>query len=275
MRMTLVPLGGVVVGAVVLNLMGGAAMAAAPKPADVASARTLVSTVTRFDKTALKHEREMTAAAKAVVAKVQAACPGSIPSSVANGTPAQQGVAFDLVLEGSFDLSIAVIHPLDHAALALAKGLDRAHFSKRAFSRGVHATATLQRRFVALEPTDFCGDVKAAAAGGFAADAPGTTAFLKRLQNLGSSSALGVPAIVKKVKPYLLTAHDRAALKRLKTVDARYQKFATNLGLTWGTRLGSVLAGSPPPGGGTGGFPTGPPSPSSMGTALTRAFAAL
>jgi hypothetical protein len=269
MRERFVPLGGLAVGAVVLNLMGGAAMAATPKPRDVASARTLVSTVTRFDQTALNHEREMTAAAKAVVAQVQAACPGSIPSSVANGTPAQQAVALDLILEGSFDLSIAVIHPLDHAALALAKGLDRAHFSQRAFSRGVHATAKVQRRFVALAPSDFCGDVKAAAAGGFAADAPGTTAFLKSFENIGSSAALAVPAIIRKVKPYLLAAHDRAALKHLTIVDARYQKFSMNLGLKWGARLGSVLVGSPPPGGGTGGFPTGPPTPSSLRTALT------
>jgi hypothetical protein len=270
-------LGGVVAGVVALNLLGGSAFAAAPKARDVTSARALVTVITRFDQTALTHESQLNAAAKAGVAHVQASCPGSIPSSVAHGTPKQQAVAFDLVLEGSVDLSVTAMQPIHHAALALAQGLGRTHFSQRTFSHQLHATATIQRRFVTLVPSDFCGDVKAAAAGGFAADPPGTTAFLKRVQRLASSSQVEVPAILKKLGPDLLTAHDRAALKHLKTIDARYETFSTNLGLKWGTKLGSVLAGSPPAGGGTGGFPTGPPAPgsSTMRTALTGAFAAL
>jgi hypothetical protein len=264
---------------IALNLLGASAVAAtapkAPKPRDVAAARVVIGAITRFDRTALGHEAAMTAAAKALVTQVQAGCAGSLPASVINGTAKQQAVAFDLVVEGAFDLSLDVVHPLDHAGLTLAKGLDRAHFSKRAFARGIHATAKIQRVLLALKPSDLCGDIKAAAAGGFAADPPGTTAFLKVFERLDSSSGESIPEILKKVNPYLLTTRDRAALKRLKTVDARYQKFSTKLGVKWGAKLGSVLTSAPPPAGGTGGFPTHPPAPSSTPTAMSAAFAAL
>jgi hypothetical protein len=270
-----VSLGGVVAGMIAVNLLGGSAMAATPPEArDVAAARTVIRAITRFDQTALRHEGAMTAAAKALVAQVHAGCAGGLPPSVINGTAQQQAVAFDLVFESAFDLSLDVVHPLGHAALTMAKSLDRVHFSKRAFTRGIHATAKIQRVLLAIRPSDLCGDVKAAAAGGFAADAPGTTAFLKSFESLISGSAQSIPNTLKKIRAYLVTTGDRAALTRLQTVDSRYQKFSTKLVTKWGAKLGSVLTGAPPAGG-TGGFPTGPPTPSITRTAMTAAFAAL
>jgi hypothetical protein len=229
---------GAIAGAIALNLLGGAAMAAAPAKApkirDVAAARTVVRAITRFDRTALGRQSQMIAAAKAVVAQVQAGCPAGLPSSVLNGTSTQRAVALDLLFEAAFDLSIDVVRPLRHPALALAAGLERATFSKRGFSRSIHQTATVQRVIVTLKPSDLCGDIKAAAAGGFAADPPGTTAFLNGFQSAASGAGLSVPEIIKKTKPYLVTTRDRASLKHLETIDARYEKFVTNLGSSGG-----------------------------------------
>jgi hypothetical protein len=274
------PLGGMVAGIIALNLLGGSALAAtpakAPKPRDVVAARAVTRAITRFDGTALRHEQAMTAAAKALVAQVQAGCAGAIPSSIANGTDAQQGVFVDLVFEGAIDLTVRAMQPLNHAALALGKGLDRVRFSNRAFTLRIHDTAKAQRIILAVHPTDLCTDVKTAAAGGFAADPPGTTAFLKGIDKLDPGPTVSVPTLIKKITADLLNKSDRAALKRLKTMDARYQKFSSNLGLHWGAKLGDVLMSAPPAGGTGGGFPTGPstPPPASSPAVMTAALTA-
>lgn len=278
-------LSGVVAGAIALNLLGGAAMAApaaAPKPHDVKAARTVVRAITRFDETAVRHEGAMTAAAKALVAQTSAGCAGGIPASIANGTAQQQAVAFDLIFEAAFDLSIDSLHPVAHPARALSLSLARVHFSKRAFSQDIHAIAKLQSILLGLKPSDLCADVKAAAANGFTADPTGTTAALKGFARVFRPTSKGITAVLKGLRAYLTTDRDRAALKHLQTVDARYQNFSTNLGLKWGAKLGDVL--SPPPSGtGNGGFPTkpppSPPPPPPAGPArpapMTAAFAAL
>jgi hypothetical protein len=272
-------LGGMVTGVIALNLLGGPAMAAtpanAPKLRDVTAARAVIHAIGHFDQTALHRQAAMTAAAKALVAQVQAGCAGAIPATIANGTHQQQGVFLDLVFESAFDLTVRAIHPLDHAATALTKGLDRVHFSKRTFTRRIHDTAKAQQLLLAVKPSDLCADVEAAAAGGFAADAPGTTAFLNGIDSLNPGPTESVPKILKTIGADLVTQSDRAALKRLQKVDARYQKFSLNLGVRWGARLGKVLTSAPPAGGtgGTGGFPTNPPPPSSTRAAMSAAFA--
>jgi hypothetical protein len=275
------PLSGVVAGAIALNLLGGSAMAApaaAPKPQDVKAARTVVRAITRFDETAVRHEGAMTAAAKALLGQVNAGCAGGIPASIANGTAQQQAVAFDLIFEGAFDLSIDSLHPVVHPARALSRSLARVHFSKRAFSRDIHAIAKVQSILLGLTPSDLCADVKAAGANGFTADPPGTTAALKGFAMVLRPTSKGITGVLKSLRTDLTTDRDRAALKHLQTVDTRYQKFSTNLGLKWGEKLGNVL--SPPPSGtGSGGFPTNPPPPPPTGSArrarMTSAFAAL
>lgn len=165
-----------------------------------------------------------------------------------------------------------MVHPLHHAGLALAKGLDRAHFSKRTFTRGVHGTARVQRIVLAIAPSDLCGDVNAAAAGGFTSDPPGTTAFLKKFSGEITGPTQSIPETLTKLGPDLVTKADLAALKRARTVDARYHEFSTSLGTKWGNKLGTALVGKAPP---PGGFPTNPPPPASTRTAMASAFAAL
>jgi hypothetical protein len=272
---------GIAIVAVVLalNLLGGSATAAAkaPKPTDVAAARTVVHAISRFDETALHREGAMSAAAKALVAQVQAGCPGGIPSTVINGTSQEQAVAFDLVFEAAFDLSLDVVVPVRQPGLALAKGLDRVHFSTAAFTRGIHGTAKIQRNLLALTPSDLCGDVKAAAANSFTADPPGTTAFLAAFQKALTPPSTKITNVLKKLSGYLTSARDRAALKHLQKVDARYQTFATNLGAKWGAKLGDILAptSSGSGGGSGGGFPPPPTTGSVRRAAMTDAFAAI
>ncbi len=279
------PLSGVVAGAIVLGLLGGSAMAApatAPKPQDVKAARTVVRAITRFDQVAVRREGATTAAVKAMVAQTKAGCAGQIPASIANGTAQQQAVVFDLIFEGAFDLSLDALHPVVHPGRALSRSLAHVHFSKHAFTHAIHVIANTQSTLLALKPSDLCADVTAAAANGFAADPPGTTAALKGFAKVVAPPAKGITGVLKGLKSDLTSDRDRAALKHLQTVDARYQKFSTNLGLKWGAKLGNVL--SPPPSGtGPGGFPTNPPpsppSPPPAGSArhaqMTSAFAAL
>jgi hypothetical protein len=276
MGIRMLSLSGVAAGAIALTLAGGVATATAATakatPQDVAAARAVVSAITRYDQTALGREGAMTGAAQALVAQVQAGCAGGIPAADANGTAQQQSVAFDLVFEGVFDLSLDALHPVHAPALALSHAFDRVHFSNRALTRGVHTIAALERALLAQAPSDLCADVKAADANGFTADPPGTTASLKAASKVLSASSGGVKGVLKKLTAYLTSKRDRAALTHLKAVDARYQRFFTRLGARWGNKLGSVLTTAPSS---TGGFPTNPTPPAGTHTAMTSAFATL
>jgi hypothetical protein len=259
------PLGGVVAGVVALGLAAGSAIAVAPAKApkrqDVKAARTVIRALTRFDETALHREGAMAAAARAMVAQVQAGCAGGIPASLAtSGTKKQQSVAFDVLFEGAFDLSINVDRPIEGPTVNLTKRLDHARFARRALTRGIHHVATLERGLVEIKPSDLCVDVKAAAANGFTADPPGTTRFLNSFGRLFGAALGPAPNVLKKLKTFLVTPHDKAALKRLQKLDARANTFSGKLGARWAAKLAAVLSPKPS-GGGTGGFPTNPPPP--------------
>ncbi|HEY1565549.1 MAG TPA: hypothetical protein VGF68_00965 [Solirubrobacteraceae bacterium] len=276
------PLGGVVASALALTLAGGSAVAAAakpaPKPQDVKGARTVVRDLTGFDQTSLRREGEMNLAGKAMLAQVQAGCAGALPASVLHGTKTQQSVAFDVLFEVGFDLSLKLDAPINRAAMALGARLDRVRFTKRALRRGAHRLAKIETLFVAVRPSDVCADVKAAAANGFTSDPPGTTRVVGIFYRVLATSLGRGPDILKQLPSYLITRRDRAALKRLHRLDARNEKLSTSLGAKWSAKLSSVLSPPAPPGGGTGGFPTSPP-PGLTGAApsarMLSAFAAL
>lgn len=270
-----VPLSGTIAGVIAaLSLLAGSAAAATsvPKPQDVAAARAVIHAITAFDQTAVRHEGAMIAAAQADVAQVKAQCGGAIPASVVNGSAKQQAVVFDVIFEGVVDLTLDAVHPVHHAGLSLAHAFNHIHFTKPSLTRGIHAIGKLQHSVLSLQPSDLCTDVKAAAANGFTADPPGTTASLTRFSSVLLTSTKGVTGVLKKIRGYLVTDADRAAVKRLQKIDTRYQKFSEKLSTTYGGKLGNVLEGPAP----ASGFPTNPPAPpSSARTAVTRASAAL
>lgn len=272
------PLGGVVAGVVALNLLGGYALAAAPakapKPQDVKAARTVIRALTRFDQSSLRHEGAMTAAARATVAQVKAGCPGGIPASLANGTEKQQSVAFDVIFESAFDLTLNVNRPLAAATVSLSKRLAHVHFATRTLTRGIRQVAKLEGVLLKIKPSDLCADVKAAGANGFTADPPGTNRFLDSFARVIGDVATSPPNVLKRVKNLLRTDRDKTALKRLQQLSAREDKFSNKLGAEWARKLAAVLSPRSP-GGGTGGFPTNPPPPATGALRRARVLSAL
>ena len=237
-------LGSGVGAAVAVAALSGSAIAApstAPKPRDVAAARSVVSALTRFDQEALARRGAVTAAAKAAVAQAQTGCASAIPRSAQDGTGTQQAVVQDLLSEGALDVSLAVNHPLAGPLRTVATRLAAAHFSSRALTRGFQNTARANRLVLSLTPTDLCADVKAAAASGFDSDPPGTRAALKHVSTLASVHGLGLSIIPSKLAPYLVTTRDRSALAHLKTLNARYVTAIEDRELTWERKLASAL----------------------------------
>ncbi|HEY1715127.1 MAG TPA: hypothetical protein VGG07_19650 [Solirubrobacteraceae bacterium] len=232
---------GVVVAVAALSGPAIAAPSTAPKPRDVAAARPVVNALVRFDQAALARQSAVMAAAKAAVAQVQAGCAAAIPKAAQHGTGTQQSVVQDVLVEGALDVSLAANHPLAAPLRQVATRLAAAHFSSPALTRGFQNTARANRLVLSLTPTDLCADVKAAAAAGFAADPPGTTAALKRIARLSSAHGLGLSLIPSKLAPYLVTARDRGALAHLKTLNARYVTAIQGGELTWERKLGSAL----------------------------------
>lgn len=232
-------------GAVVaVAALGGPAVAApatAPKPRDVAAARSVVSALERFDQEALARRSSVTAAAKAAVAQVQAGCPGAIPKSAQEGTGTQQAVVQDLLTEGALDVSLAANQPLAGPLRVVATRMAGAHFSSRGLSLAFRRTAQANRFVLSLRPTDLCADVTAAAAAGFDADPPATTSALKHVATLSSSHGLDLKVIPSKLAPYLAGARDRSALAHVKSLNTRYEKAIQGVELTWERKLGSAL----------------------------------
>lgn len=275
-------LGGVVSAVLALGVLAGPAMAAAPaaapNPQNVKAARAVVRDETRYNETALRRGGAMTAAARAMVAQVKAGCAGGIPASLASGTKKQQAVVFDLLFEGAFDLSLAVDRPIEAPTVNLSKRLAHIRFATRAFTRGIRQVAKMDRVLIGFAPSDLCTDVKAAGANGFTADPPGTKRILKSLGRLLETAIAPAPKVLKKLKSFLVTGPDKAALKRLKALGNRADAFSSKLSAKWSTKLGAVLT-PPAPAGGTGGFPTSPPPPGPTGAlrrlGMASAFAAL
>ena len=231
-------------GVAAVAALGGPAIAAtstAPKPRDVAAARSMVTALTRFDQEALARENAVTAAAKAAVAQVQTGCPGAIPKSAQDGTGTQRAVVQDLLTEGALDVSLAANEPLAGPLRVVATRLAGAHFSSRALSRAFSRTAQANRFVLSLRPTDLCADVTAAAADGFDADPTATTSALKHVATLSSSHALALSLIPSKLAPYLGATRERSALAHLKTLNGRYVSAIQGTELTWERKLGSAL----------------------------------
>ena len=134
----------------------------------------------------------MTAAAEADGRPGQGRVRGQDPRIGRQRHLQQQAVAFDLVFEGVVDLSLAPSIRSITPRLSLANGLQpRPLHQDRRSRAGIHAIAKLQHALLTLPSSDLCADVKAAAANGFAADPPGTTASLKRFSGVLVSSPKG------------------------------------------------------------------------------------
>jgi hypothetical protein len=239
-------LGGAVVVALVLNLLDGAAFAAAPAqapaPRDVATARRVLRALTRYDLAQLHRQQQSTAAAKAVLTGVQSGCPHSLPLSLGeHGTRRQRKVIGLLDLESVVDVYVAAAQPVDPVQRSLAGALGRVHFTDRAFSRSVHLTAKTERMLAALKLRDVCRDIKTASEHRFAVMPRGVMQFGGFFLEAAPSAEEPIDQLPTDLRPDLTTPRDRAAITRYRTVHARYNAFEGHVLKKWGPRVARAL----------------------------------
>jgi hypothetical protein len=239
--------GGVLLVAAVLTLPITAAMAKAPSAHDIRSARHLMRDLGRYYQAGLNTRRQANAAVNDAIKLIKATCPNTLPASLATGGKTQQTVGMQMLTEVAYDIALVAIEPTDHAALVEANGLDRLHFSRRAANRDAREIAHGQRVVVGLKTSDLCADLQAAMADGFTSVPPATQQFLDVVNRVFSLPAPSLDDLHKDLGSYLTTRRDRAMVKRVRNLAARYTEFAFNLGVTAGGKLLSVLNGQPGP----------------------------
>lgn len=223
---------------------GVASAAAAPRPRDVNATRKLVGDLSGYYSQGYAKRHRLSSAINAALSQISAGCSGGLPGSLATGAPAQQAVFTELIQEGSYDLAIATVTPLNHADVSVAKRLNRLRWSKRKLNTGVREIAQQLRGQVGLQPTDFCADLKAAAAAGDTTVPPATTQFLATFKRFASKPAPTESALVKEIKPFSVRKSDLTGIKRLEQAQAKFDKYVTNLAYSAGLRLGAILTGT-------------------------------
>jgi hypothetical protein len=222
------------------------------------AARRLIADQTSYYQAGMATRREARADVNAALAQIKATCPQSIPNALLDGTRAQRDLWNQLFNEAADDIALAELQPLGDATSNLAQRLDRLHFSRRAVDRDLRQMSHALRLSLTLAPSDLCTDLKAAAANGFTAVPPATTAFNDHLNEVLAAPSPSLGAIIDDAKPELLTKADRSAIKRLRSVADKYTGFIFNLSINAGFSLADVLgsASPPPPSGGQAGTTT-------------------
>jgi hypothetical protein len=235
----------------VLAVPGASAASSAPRPRDVKATRQLVGDLRGYYSQGYAKRHRLSSAINAALAQISAGCSGDLPSSLATGVPAQRAVFTELIEEGSYDLAIATVTPLNRADVSISKRLDRLHWSKGKLNTGVRDIAQELRGQVGLQPTDFCADVKAAQAAGDTTVPPATTQFLATFKRFASKPAPTESALIKEIKPYAVRKSDLTGIKRFEQAQAKFDKYVANLAYTGGLRLGAILTGTSSPGSGS------------------------
>jgi hypothetical protein len=247
-RPRLWPWGAALLVAGVLILPLASAQAASrgtpPKRGDVAAARALVAAQTRYYAAGMATRRETNADVTALIADVHSRCSNALPDTLLDGTPNQRTVYKQLFTEGAIDIGLVALQPIGDATAIEAEALDRIHFSKRAPNRDLRELARSQRATLKLAPEDMCDDIAIAAANGFTRVPLTTTRFVNRVENVLAGPAPSFDDLVSDVRPFMLTRHDAAAVKRMRALGSRYTSFVLNLGIASGTRLAHVLGGT-------------------------------
>lgn len=238
--------GGACVIAAAVAIQAPMAMAAPTPPSrrDVRSARRFIAILNGFYETALRTRREARADVNALLKHVKAQCPMiTLPS----GGRRQDRVLSHLFTEAADNLGLAISGPLDDAAAQEAGALAHLHFSSRRLNRDVRQMARSQRLTAELTPSDLCGDIRAAAGADYRRQSRATTRFLAVVHRALSAPAPSLAELEKDPRPYLTAPHDRAALRRLRTLVTRYAGFALTLGINAEFKLSGLLTHVPGP----------------------------
>lgn len=206
---------------------------------DQATTDTFISVETRYLEVQADKMKAERASMTAFISQTAAACSGSLPPILVNGTgtAAEQNVGGALVLEASFDLAIANLKPQRAIASREIRRLRDLHWTGRKVNREMAAEISASRQSLALKPSDLCVDIATAEASGWATVPAATESFLNQA-NIGAEPTLD--GFLKELKPFLTTA-DVAGYARLKKLGAAVDREEQELSGTYGGRLRSVI----------------------------------
>jgi hypothetical protein len=234
------------VAALVVSLVGPVTTAvakAAPNPKDTTAARRLIGELTRYDRSIIAGESRIRAAANREIAHVSAGCNGLLPVSLETmGNAQQKKVWTALILEATIDQGIADSRSLVATERRDARTLGRLHFSRGAVNRRVTRYVKVAKATLALKPTNLCAHVAAAAATRDVVIPAATRRFNAAFNRLASVDAAD---LITAVKPFVVRAVDKAAMRRAVKLDTQIENFELSFGVKALVKLASALNGKP------------------------------
>jgi hypothetical protein len=234
------------VAALVVSLVGPVTTAvakAAPNPKDTTAARRLIGELTRYDRSIIAAESRIRAAANREIAQVSAGCNGLLPVSLETmGNAQQKKVWTALILEATIDQGIADSRSLVATERRDARTLGRLHFSRGAVNRRVTRYVKVAKATLALKPTNLCAHVAAAAAARDVVIPAATRRFNAAFNRLASVDAAD---LITAVKPFVVRAVDKAAMRRAVKLDTQIENFELSFGVKALVKLASALNGKP------------------------------
>jgi len=232
-----------VLAVLAVALAGGltAAAAAAVSGSDAAATRTFLTTGERYLTHSVRAKSHIQANAKAFVDQVSGSCQNSLAGARASGgTVAQRGNLSALEAEAQADFSLIAIDTLRAPLAAAVRSLAHLHWSRASVTRGVTAFVRGAREILAIEPTNICADIRAAAGTSFAQLSSTTTRFLHALSRVPSAPSWS--RMLKLVAPFE-TALLRARAVTVRKLDAKAQAATDSVLEPEFNRLGTVLLG--------------------------------
>lgn len=180
-------------------------------------------------------------AANAVIAQVASSCPGALPADLQNGTAAQRRTLTSLISEADFELVLAELAPLRAISVTWVRALRRLHWSEAAINRSMATAVRKDKDALALEPPDLCTDAKASAVGGFTTLPRDAARFLKLAAIANDPPS--VTDLAEMMKPFV-SGDETRAFKKLRSLDARFDRLSLRFGVTATARMMRALSGT-------------------------------
>jgi hypothetical protein len=188
----------------------------------------------------LSKQSQEHAAANALISRIQSACPGAVPASLATGSGAQRQTWGAFSVEALGEFSLALIGPVLPAERRAIREIAPLRWTSAALNRHVAAFVRSARGLLALHPPDICVQAKTAAATGFAVVPPATAAFSRRYTAAASASAPTAVELADKMKP-LADPHALAAIGQFARLEARLTRDLSRFALPALDRLSNAL----------------------------------
>jgi hypothetical protein len=165
-------------------------------------------------------------AVKRFVAEVRSGCADVLGIGVDAGGGASDRVVGSLTNEEIDDVNLVETGPEEKAAAGYSLEVARLQWSN---AKITHLLGSVERRISAinaLRPTDFCADLKSAAAGRLASTPPETTRFLKLVHNAREPGGKSIPplsSVLALMKPYVPARYSRS-ITTLEKLNSGYTR---------------------------------------------------